>query len=331
MLVTKAIIKRLPGPGNNIFRVRIPLFEQAGVQPGESFDSLYDATLCYTPGTAYSLEVEDVVFVTFSDNHYSDVVIIGKLFLNTKEEFDNPQLNIKANALEVRGKSILSKDTSIGNISGQELISSVQQVKNLTEQLEHINNRDIRMMFTAAGKLRVYLQNFKETDVGAYIDLYRTTKSGSKGYKHPVKYGYGVIAEKPRGREELGDFPAVPSWMPKNGLIQTRWILTTAIISQGYFEIDWQTEWLPLAVPDEDDEWVQIYGVGNAKAKDHGAVKIKFGFVRDNNLTFLSSSTIKLGKGLGNEIVEVVSHTTDPNTGVTTYFLDSSVIYKTIM
>lgn len=141
MLVTKAIIKRLPGPGNNIFRVRIPLFEQAGVQPGESFDSLYDATLCYTPGTAYSLKVEDVVYVTFSDNHYSDVVILGKLYLGTKEEQENPQLNVNALALEVKGKSILSKDTSIGPVSGEELIQSVAQIRNLNDKIDSLSNR----------------------------------------------------------------------------------------------------------------------------------------------------------------------------------------------
>ena len=329
MLVTKAIIKKLPAPGNNIYRVRIPIFEQAGVKPAETNDSTYDATLCYIPGTAHSLEVEDVVYVTFEDNEYSNVVIIGKLFLNDKKD-EESALNINARSIEVKAKAVLPKNTTIGSVKGQELISTVEQVKNLTGQIEHVNNRDIRPVFMPNGMLRIYLQNFKATDVGANIDLYRTTKSGSRGYKHPKKYGYGVIATKARGRQELDPFPDVPDWMPNDGFIQTRWTLTSEILTKGYFEIDWLHDWLPLAVPDEDLNWVQVYGVGNSDADTHESVKIKFGFVRDENLAFLSTSTIRLGKQRGAHDDEVVTTVTDPDTEVTTYLLSQAVIYKSI-
>ena len=63
------------------------------------------------------------------------------------------------------------------------------------------------------------------------------------------KIGYGVIAGKPTNREEGELFPAVPSWMPHNGLMQTEIAITRANLTDGYVLIYPDEFFLPMIKP----------------------------------------------------------------------------------
>lgn len=61
--------------------VRIPRFNKSNSSVYASKDTnLYTATICYLPGIIPYYDINDVVFVAYENDEYSNPVIIGKLF-----------------------------------------------------------------------------------------------------------------------------------------------------------------------------------------------------------------------------------------------------------
>ena len=124
-MITKAYIEALPKPGDNIFIVRIPLFESAGI--GHTLNRLntsnYEATLCYQPGNMKGYAVGDCVYVAFEHDECSEPVIIGKLYVNdstSEPSFACPE------QLNVSDKTTLSKNTYIDDLNVYELLNKVK-------------------------------------------------------------------------------------------------------------------------------------------------------------------------------------------------------------
>lgn len=116
-MVTKAIIKG-KDPGSNKYIVRIPFLETSASKSTVSNQNLlYEAILASTPGVIESYKENDVVIVSFEDHRSANPVIIGKLYLNNEE----PRGYARLESLEVTGKTILSSDTMLGNISVKDL------------------------------------------------------------------------------------------------------------------------------------------------------------------------------------------------------------------
>lgn len=129
-MITLGYIVRLPITGDNLFKVSIPLFKQAG--SGDSA-SIFDANLCYTPGNLNGYRVGDCVVLGFLNNYMNNPIILGKLYTAEAESASNFSF---ANSLEVTESAKLPKETSIGEITYDKLLS----LNRLTEVLADLND-----------------------------------------------------------------------------------------------------------------------------------------------------------------------------------------------
>lgn len=124
-MLTKAIILGRK-QGTNKYTVRIPYFESAGGR-----QSIFDATLCITPGVTESYKKDDVVFVGFEDHEINNVIILGKLYLPNDNSTSRGFANL--DALEVNGEVKLPKNTTIGGFKIPDLASAFEMFGEVKE------------------------------------------------------------------------------------------------------------------------------------------------------------------------------------------------------
>lgn len=108
-MITKAYI--LGKISNSTYKVRIPIFER---DVAEREIPTYEATLSYNPGTLDSYREGDVVYVSFEDNDYANVVIIGKLYQGNESQATSYQ---SAQSLNVAGETELTNETYINGVN----------------------------------------------------------------------------------------------------------------------------------------------------------------------------------------------------------------------
>lgn len=125
-MLTKGFITSLPEPGNNIYKVRLPIFEQAGITKNRVTTSEFSATLSHDPGNLNAYRVGDCVYVAFEDNDYSNAVIIGLLDLSDKREATTFSL---LNSLKVTEAVELPLNTNIGEISFKDILLQLNQIQ----------------------------------------------------------------------------------------------------------------------------------------------------------------------------------------------------------
>lgn len=330
-MITKAIILGKES-NTNKYIIRLPLLETAA-----STDQFkIKATLCCDDGVVNPFNLNDVVYVAFEDSLYDKPVILGKL---SKEGLLDNKTTAAAsyvmNDLEVLGNAQLSKTSAIGDITYKDLYTLIQKASDTQAKLDSgYNDKDIGIYMTDH-ILRIYLYNFTEADIGKEIQLFRTTYRLSKGFKHPEAYGYGVVADKIKPKLELPLYPEVPEWMPNGGFIQTVWIITSEVISQGYIEINWPKDWVCLVIPrwntlEEYYDWFEtssIFGTGASR----GTVKIKFGLVSNGTLQFLSTGTLFLGASYSKPSGEdgyLLTYVEEEDNEY--YILNASALYKSV-
>lgn len=116
-MITKAYI--VNKTDNNTYKVRIPIFESNNNQSNELSEitentPVFEASLSYNPGTIDSYKAGDVVYVSFEDNDYDNVVIIGKLYQGNEDEVTNYQA---AQTLTVIGETELTNETYINGVN----------------------------------------------------------------------------------------------------------------------------------------------------------------------------------------------------------------------
>ena len=126
-MIQKAVIKNI---NNNIFTIRIPIFETAG----SNTEYTTEARLCYEPGNLQSYNINDVVFVAFENDEINDPVIIGKLFTGKEEVSTTFSKN---SALTVTGQTVLSENTKIGKLTYDDLYNLVQKVNLINDILSN--------------------------------------------------------------------------------------------------------------------------------------------------------------------------------------------------
>lgn len=173
--------------------------------------------------------------------------------------------------------------------------------------------------------LKINLINFNDSDVGKCIYLYRKAKQRIGGlrkcYKHPkdlyISYepserylgytymGYKMNAGHRMPQSDVGHtltvYTPVPTFMPREGTIQTEWILTQEDITRGYIEIDICSEWVSLIShhdiygvwTDLDSEkWTRVVGCRG----DGNCINIKFGLVNESGIMeCISNESVKFG------------------------------------
>ena len=124
MMFTKALIAAIPEPGDNHYKVRIPLFEDT-----TGNEVLFDALCCHAPGVFNGYKVGDCVYIAFEDAKLNIPVILGRLFVEEKDNYAKGYFN----NLEVSNKVHLPMATSFGD---------GLQIKTLYDTLQYLNAQD---------------------------------------------------------------------------------------------------------------------------------------------------------------------------------------------
>ena len=113
-------------------KVRIPLIHRASNSNEYTHvDNLPEAKISTLPNTHPNIQCGDVVVVAFENNDSTRPIIIGYLY---REELTNTSVSTTLNSLEVIDEVKLSPNTSIGDISAENL----QALAGIKENIQHI-------------------------------------------------------------------------------------------------------------------------------------------------------------------------------------------------
>lgn len=119
-MITTGIIKRInvdsKNYSNNKYIVEISLFKSASDITTDVYT--YEANACVPPGLFSPYEVGDKVYIGFINGQGGLPVILGKIYQGLTEE---DRAYVLYNTLKVTQKVELPLNTSIGNVTGQDL------------------------------------------------------------------------------------------------------------------------------------------------------------------------------------------------------------------
>lgn len=311
-MITLGYIKKLNEPGSNLVSVRLPVFEQAGINE----EALFSANIGHEPGSVNGYSVGDCVVVGFLNNTLDSPIILGKLYTGN----ESPATNFSnANSLTVTESATLPANTTIGGMSFLDMATKLNAFKDVKDGVDSLVNESsgkdeiasnqygiqmyIRQLYGSVGGLHMLLylklHGFTYDDVGKKIYLFRTTRNvrtsnnnRSRGYKHPadravyicednqhiMPMGYGVLAN-------TDGYPDVPTWMGKP-YIRTEWEIDEGTIKEGGIVIDMSSEWLPLLSYSKPfGTWCQVIGSSRYGSYHMGCMRMRFGVVDANSTT----------------------------------------------
>lgn len=133
-MITKAIVESVLSPYSA--KVRIPMYD--GIESTKNSvksTDLSNATICTFSSSVGTISEGDIVFVSFEDDDIGKPVILGLLC----KEDNNASGTLSINDLNVNGRTNLSSDTTIGNITSAELSCLVGVKQNIQMQINSIN------------------------------------------------------------------------------------------------------------------------------------------------------------------------------------------------
>ena len=159
-MITTGIVKDIVKDINNttIYKVDIPIFRT----PGFTKDAvLFDATASVNPGTYNPYKIDDLVYVGFVNNKYSQPLILGKIYKNLPEEGEESSTYQFLNSIRVTENAELPMNTTIGDLTLQELLENIKTI-----QL----NSDNLVILSQGGKNK-YLHSNKDTGVLEWADI----------------------------------------------------------------------------------------------------------------------------------------------------------------
>ena len=135
-MITKGIVEELKGYQA---KVRLPIYDGlANTKNATSNENLSYATVCVTTNLNNSLNVGDIVYVSFEDNDKGKPVILGQLYkeeMNTLADIKLNSANI--NQLTVNKNASLPQNTSIGSISSKEIAALSGIKDNIQNQIDN--------------------------------------------------------------------------------------------------------------------------------------------------------------------------------------------------
>ena len=130
-MIYRAIIQTIENNGYRI-KVRIPFFDKMNNTTGATSNyNLYTASVCTTPGCKPSFVPGDVVYVDFENNDYSLPVIVG--VLHRRDTLSSSDIYLQS--LNVEVSSNLPEDTSIGEVSKDNIKTLIRATDNIQAQL----------------------------------------------------------------------------------------------------------------------------------------------------------------------------------------------------
>ena len=128
-MIYRAIIKSLENDGYQA-KVQIPYFDKTRTNT-----YLYTACICVTPGCAPAYVPGDIVYVTFEENDIGKPLILGCLF--RKDILSS--VNITSQSLNVTIDSTLPEDTSIGEVTKDNIKALTLVDSNIQSQLDFMS------------------------------------------------------------------------------------------------------------------------------------------------------------------------------------------------
>ena len=141
-MITKAIVEQVVSPYE--VKVRIPLLDRTTMSSlATSTENLNSATICTLPNCYTNIQVGDVVFVGFEDNTYYKAVVLGHL---AREAMTETYANVTFSTLNVREVTALPSDTSIGNVSAENIAHLEGTRDNLQKQIDNLKEQINKLM-----------------------------------------------------------------------------------------------------------------------------------------------------------------------------------------
>lgn len=133
-MITKGIVEDIVDKYQA--RVRLPIFDKVdGAKNATKDEDLSIGTVCCLPNSSYQVNVGDVVFVGFEDNDISKPIILGQLY---RDVDSNTLMTLILGTLETKTSTVLSENTTIGDVSANE-IKCLSGIKtNIQQQLNSI-------------------------------------------------------------------------------------------------------------------------------------------------------------------------------------------------
>lgn len=136
-MITKGIVEEIVSPYQ--VKVRIPTIDRVVTSRiSTSKDDLNVATICSFPNCYINPQVGDVVFVGFEDNTYYKAVILGHL---TREGMSDTYADVTFGNLSVKSSAELPTQTSIGEVSSNNIQQLSGCSENIQNQINHIKEQ----------------------------------------------------------------------------------------------------------------------------------------------------------------------------------------------
>ena len=152
-MICKAIVEEIIDQYK--VRVRVPTFHRGEESIGAT--PLIDmpvTIMCVQPGIYSNIKVKDVVMVDFEDDNVDKPVIIGLLFSeNSKKSLPD----ITANSLKVKVNSKFTKDTTIGEVTPDNIFTLKGVHTNIQKQFDDANKRIKKIEDDGCGEIEEVL------------------------------------------------------------------------------------------------------------------------------------------------------------------------------
>lgn len=136
-MITRAYVEEVVD--KTLVRVRIPIFNKiksaAGATPTQNLPT---AVLCTIPSCIMNPKVNDVVIVGFEEDTYSRPIVLGYLFSDNMQE---TLCDLTLSSLVLKGNCKLSTDTSIGEVSAEDIKQLKDTKGNIQQQLDLLSQR----------------------------------------------------------------------------------------------------------------------------------------------------------------------------------------------
>jgi hypothetical protein len=132
-------------------KVRIPFLHKISSALNYTLtEDLPNSQICTLPNTRPNIRVGDVVIVGFENNDLSRPLILGHLFSDNES---TTACSPVFNSMEVRYDTILGSNTSIGDITPQQLQCLLGVKENIQQQLNIIKT-DLSLMQEEINRLK---------------------------------------------------------------------------------------------------------------------------------------------------------------------------------
>ena len=131
------------GSSNNTYKVQVIAYYNYLMEGGdENIDHTIDARVSISPGVVPAYKIGDMVYVCIEDNKLDVPVIMGALKCDALKSACDASFN----SLKVTGTTKLSKDTSIGDITSENLECLSNLKGNIQSQIDTSMQKQITLL-----------------------------------------------------------------------------------------------------------------------------------------------------------------------------------------